>query len=301
MLRYLPAPVRGTMASVLTVLNLVFWIIPFYVLAIIKLLPIPPLRQLCFRGLEGIAALWIDGNSALARSNGIEFDVRGTDDLVYADWYLVGTNHVSWVDVVALQRAFNHKIPFLRFFVKQQLIWVPLLGLAWWAMELPFMRRHSRAQIQANPQLRIDDVAATKRACEPFRHRPTAITNFLEGTRFTPAKHAAQGSPFTHLLKPKVGGIAYALEAIGEKMNTFLDVTLVYPHGRETLWDLMTGRLRRVIIDVQRRTVPADLLNGDYGGDAEYRARFKLWVEGIWQEKDRRIGELRRELSEALA
>ncbi len=301
MLRILPAPVRGTVTSLLTILNLVFWIIPFYVLALLKLLPVASVRLLCFRGLEAIAALWIDGNSALARSNGVTFDVRGTKDLTFDDWYLVGTNHVSWVDVVALQNAFNRKIPFLRFFVKQQLIWVPLLGLAWWAMELPFMRRHTRAQIEADPSLRIADVEATRRACEPFRHRPTAITNFLEGTRFTPAKKAAQPSVYEHLLNPKVGGIAYAVEAIGEKMTTFLDVTLVYPPGRETLWDLMTGRLRRVIIDVQRRTVPDEFLHGDYSGDAEFRAHFKAWVENIWREKDRRIGQLRLELDEALA
>lgn len=301
MLRYLPRPVRGTVSATLVILNLVFWVIPFYVLAILKLLPIPPLQRLCFHGLEAIAALWIDGNNALARLNNVHFDVRGTDELVYHDWYLIGTNHVSWVDVVALQRAFNHKIPFLRFFLKRQLIFVPLLGLAWWAMELPFMRRHSRAQIEANPELRLADVEATKRACRPFRDRPTAIINFLEGTRFTRDKQAAQDSPFAHLLRPKVGGIAYALEAIGEKMNTFLDVTLVYPPGNETFWDLMTGRLRRVIVDVQTRTVPAELMDGDYGGDAEFRARFKAWIEGVWREKDRRISALRDELAEALA
>ncbi|MEM6638637.1 MAG: acyltransferase [Pseudomonadota bacterium] len=301
MLTVLPAPLRGTITSILTITNLVIWIVPFYVLALLKLLPIPALRRACFRGLEAIAALWVDGNSALAHANGVRFDIRGNEGLNYDDWYLIGTNHVSWVDVMALQRALNRRIPFLRFFVKQQLIWVPLLGLAWWAMELPFMRRHSRAEIDANPSLRLDDVEATKRACRPFRDRPTAIINFLEGTRFTPAKQSAQSSPYQHLLKPKAGGIAYALEAIGAKMNTFLDVTLVYPAGRETLWDLMTGRLRRVIIDVQRRSIPPELLSGDYGGDAEFRQRFKHWVEEIWREKDQRIQELKLEMRQALA
>lgn len=301
MLRHLPAPVRGTITSAIAIFNLVLWIVPFYILALIKLLPIEAVRRWCFHGLEAIGALWIDGNSALAHANGVRFDVRGTAGLEYADWYLIGTNHASWIDVMALQRAFNRKVPFLRFFVKQQLIWVPLLGLAWWALELPFMRRHTRQQIEANPALRLADVEATKQACRPFRNRPTSIINFLEGTRFTPAKHAAQSSPYAHLLRPKVGGLAHALEAIGEKMTTFLDVTLVYPAGDETLWDLMTGRLKRVIIDVQRREVPAELQGGDYGGDAEFRDRFKHWIEELWREKDARIARLRGELNGALA
>jgi 1-acyl-sn-glycerol-3-phosphate acyltransferase len=295
MLSWIPDWLRGTVASILAIVNLVFWCIPFYLLAIVKLLPIAPLRRACFRGLETLAGLWIDGNGAIARSQGVRYDVRGADDLAYDHWYLIGTNHVSWVDVVALQYAFNHKIPFLRFFLKRQLIWIPLLGLAWWALELPFMRRHSPAQIEANPQLRMADIETTRRACAPFRARPTAIINFLEGTRFTPAKHAAQSSPYRHLLRPKVGGIAYAIDAIGEVMNTYLDVTLVYPPNASTFWDLMCGRVHKVIIHVEKRTVPDELMRGDYGADARYRARFKDWIEDIWQEKDRRIEQLSKE------
>lgn len=296
----LPEPVRGVITSVISVLNLVVWCVPFYALALIKLLPIAPLRQWCFRGLEFLAARWIDGNSALAAANGTRFDVRGTENLVFDDWYLIGTNHVSWVDVFALQKAFNHKIPFLRFFLKRQLIYVPLLGLAWWALELPFMTRHSRKQIEQNPALRQTDIDATRRACEPFRERPTSIINFLEGTRFAPHKHAQQDSPYQHLLRPKVGGIAYAIEAIGQKMNTFLDVTLVYSTTDTSLWDLMTGRLQRIIVHVEKHVIPDDLMTGDYSGDADYRARFKSWVEVLWRDKDARIETLRQEIAEKI-
>ncbi|MFK7886233.1 MAG: acyltransferase [Gammaproteobacteria bacterium] len=295
----LPEPIRGVITSVISILNLVFWCTPFYVLALLKLLPIPALKRACFRGLEYLATRWIDGNNALAAANGTRFDVRGTDNLTYEDWYLIGTNHVSWVDVFALQKAFNHKIPFLRFFLKRQLIYVPLLGLAWWALELPFMTRHSRKEVEANPALRETDIAATRRACEPFRERPTSIINFLEGTRFRPEKHARQKSPYTNLLKPKVGGIAYAIEAIGQKMNTFLDVTLVYSTDNTSLWDLMTGRLQRIVVHVEKHVIPDDLMVGDYSADADYRARFKVWVEALWREKDARIDALRLELAQA--
>jgi hypothetical protein len=49
--------------------------------------------------------------------------------------------------------------------------------------------------------------------------------NFVEGTRFTPAKHAAQQSPYKHLLKPKAGGLALALHVLGDRFDSLLDVT----------------------------------------------------------------------------
>lgn len=292
MLRFLPPVVRGSLSMLLFVLNLVVIIVPFYSLTLIKLLPIPALRLACFRGLEALAATWIDNNNRIAGMHDIEFDVRGTDDLSMDQWYLIGCNHQSWVDVFALQYAFNRKIPFLRFFLKSQLIWIPLLGLAWWALELPFMKRHSKAQIAANPALRQEDLETTRKSCEPFRRRPTAIINFLEGTRFTPAKHSAQKSPYRHLLKPKIGGIAFAVNAIGSVMHTYLDVTLVYSKKGATFWDLMCGRIQRIIVHVEAMPIPADLLDGDYLNDPAYRARFKQWVEHTWRDKDERIEQL---------
>lgn len=296
MLKRLLQPVIGVATTILVVINLIFWCTPFYVLAVIKLLPIPSLQRACFRGLEALAGMWMDGNRLIAELHGVHFDVRGTDDLVYQQWYLVGTNHVSWVDVFALQYAFNHKIPFLRFFLKHTLIYVPLLGLAWWALELPFMKRHTRAQIDANPSLRQADIDTTRKSCAPFRERPTTIINFLEGTRFTQAKHRAQESPYKNLLRPKVGGIAYAIDAIGEVMQTYLDVTILYPLEHTTIWDLMCGRIKKIVVDVKTLRVPDELMHGDYGGDAQYREQFKRWVETVWQAKDARIDELRKEI-----
>ena len=296
MIRLLPAPIRGVLTTLLIVINLIFWCTPFYVLALVKLLPIPSLQRASFRGLEVLATGWVDGNKFIASLQNMQVEARGTEQLKMHQWYLIGTNHVSWVDVFALQHALNHKIPFLRFFLKRQLIYVPLLGLAWWALELPFMKRHTRAQIEANPKLRQEDIDTTRRACAPFRERPTAIINFLEGTRFAPEKHAAQESPYRHLLRPKVGGLAYAIDAIGEKMNTYLDVTLVYPPNCSSIWDLVCGRIRRMIVHVEQRSVPDHLMRGDYGADADYRARMKEWIEGIWRDKDALIEELQQEL-----
>ena len=298
---FLPAPILGSISMLLFVLNLTFWIIPFYILAIIKLIfPIPYVRHLCFRGLEKIGESWTWCNRKMVSILKIDFDVRGADDLEYNDWYLIGSNHQSWNDVFMLQVALNRKVPFPRFFLKKQLIWVPLLGLAWWALEMPFMKRHSREQIEANPELREEDLETTRKACEKLRTHPSAVINFLEGTRFTEAKHAAQKSPYTHLLKPKAGGLAFTLSALGSQMRNYLDVTIAYP-SKLSFWDFMCGRMKKVVVKVQHEILPDWIFNGDYLNDNAFRERFQDWVNQKWQAKDAELKRLIAELASAKA
>jgi 1-acyl-sn-glycerol-3-phosphate acyltransferase len=199
----------------------------------------------------------------------------------------VTCNHRSWIDVVVLQKVFHRRIPFLKFFIKRELIWVPILGGAWWAMDFPFMKRHSREYLEAHPEKRGTDLETTRRACEKFGTSPVTVLNFPEGTRFTPEKHDSQESPYEHLLKPKAGGAAFVLEAMGERLRSLLDVTVVYPERPARFWDLFTGRLRRVVVRVQERAIPEEFLRGgSYLEDPTIRERFQLWVRQIWAEKD---------------
>ena len=52
------------------------------------------------------------------------------DGLARQEWYLMTSNHQSWADILVLQKVTNRRVPSLKFFLKQELIWVPLLGLA---------------------------------------------------------------------------------------------------------------------------------------------------------------------------
>jgi 1-acyl-sn-glycerol-3-phosphate acyltransferase len=221
-----------------------------------------------------------------------QWDVEGIAGLDPQGWYLVNSNHQTWVDIFVLQHLLNRRIPLLKFFIKSQLKWVPIMGLAWWALDFPFMRRHSEEFLKKHPEMRGKDQAATRRACEKFALIPTSVMNFLEGTRFTPAKHARQNSPYRHLLKPKAGGIALALNAMGDKFRAILDVTIVYPDGAPKFWDFLCGRLRRVIVRVQSLPVPGHLMNSDYGGDAATREAFAQWVQQLWRDKDAQIERL---------
>jgi 1-acyl-sn-glycerol-3-phosphate acyltransferase len=212
--------------------------------------------------------------------------VRGDDGLQQREWYLVLSNHRSWVDILVLQAIFNRRIPFLKFFLKRQLVWVPLLGLAWWALDFPFMRRYTSAYLAKHPEMRGKDLEATRRACGKFRELPTSVMNFVEGTRFTPAKHQALGSPYRHLLPPRAGGTSFVLSAMGGVLHSILDVTIAYAPAGPTLWDLCCGRVGRVVVDIRKRAIEDWMAAGDYAGDPVFRERFQRWLSGVWEAKD---------------
>lgn len=281
--------VRIGAASMLLALNSVVHILPLLVVAIVKaLIPAPPVRRICNYLLTAIAASWIGFNSWMFdRLTHTRVQVNGLPEPDLDGQMLVICNHQSWVDIPVLQKLFNRRLPLLRFFLKSQLFWVPLLGLAWWALDFPFMKRYSRSRIERRPELAGRDIAATRKACEKFRDIPVALVNFVEGTRFTPAKHAAQSSPHTNLLRPRAGGVAFTLDAMGEAIDTLVDVTIVYPQGRPRLVDLFADRIREIRVAVRTLPIPEPLRRGDYRSDPDYRQQAREWINGIWAEKDR--------------
>jgi len=296
MLNGLPPMLVGAIASVLMVLNALFWVPILLLFSLIKLLlPFEAAQKAMAPILLWIAEAWISCNSAwMGLTQRIEWDVTGIEGLKPDSWYMVNCNHQSWVDILVLQHLLNRKIPLLKFFLKQQLIWVPVMGLAWWALDFPFMRRHSEEFLKKHPEHRGKDQETTRKACEKFALLPTSVMNFLEGTRFTAAKHARQQSPYTHLLKPKAGGMALALHALGDKFQAILDITIVYPHGTPTFWYFLQGRLRRVVVRARLLPIPQHLVGADYSGNAEVRQQFQAWVQQLWREKDAQISLLRK-------
>ena len=279
---------KGVVTVSAMALNVVVWVLALLTVAIVKfLLPIPPVRRLLSRVMTALAEGWIGTNNALFRAMGsLPLDTRGLEGLSTNEWYLVVSNHQSWVDILVLQAVFNRRIPFLKFFLKQQLIWVPFLGLAWWALDFPFMRRHSPEYLEKHPEKRGEDLDVTRRACERFRLIPTSVMNFVEGTRFTEHKHAAFKSPYRHLLPPRPGGTSFVLSAMGGMLHSMLDVTIAYTGRTPSFWDLCCGRLGTVTVDIRRRPIDEHLAAGDYSGDPAFRARFKEWLAGLWTEKD---------------
>ncbi|KJK18311.1 acyltransferase [Pseudomonas sp. NPDC087612] len=295
MLGLLPAPLRGVIASLLLGLNTIVCCTPLFIVSLFKLLlPFAAAQRLTDELMRHIHEAWISNNNAWINLLGkARWQVEGLAGLDYQHSYLVTSNHQSWVDILVLQYVLNRRIRPLKFFLKQVLIWVPVIGLAWWALGFPFMKRYSKAYLAKHPEKAGKDLETTRRTCAKFRGKPTAIFNFAEGTRFTAAKHRQQQSPFKHLLKPKAGGIAFVLDAMGEQLQSIVNVTIHYPNGAPGFWDLLCGRVRHIVVHFEELAIPAEFLGRNYDQDETYRLAFQQWINQLWSDKDALLERLR--------
>ncbi|WP_264903488.1 acyltransferase [Vibrio sp. STUT-A11] len=230
----------------------------------------------------------------LALSNRVEWDVQVGDELKKDGWYLLISNHLSWTDIVVLCCVFKDRIPMPKFFLKQQLLYVPFIGMACWALDMPFMRRFSREYLIRHPHKRGQDLATTRRSCAKFKHTPTTVVNYVEGTRFTPEKQRQSKARYQHLLQPKSGGIAYTLAAMGDQFDSIIDVTLAYPENtHKPFRDMLMGRMSKIVVRV--KVLPVDeQVQGDYFNDKPYKRQFQQWLGDVWQEKDQLLKEIHR-------
>ncbi|MCG6905245.1 MAG: acyltransferase [Desulfobacteraceae bacterium] len=288
--RLIPGPLRGVLVLSIYLINTLFWTLPLFSLTLLKfVIPVPAFRRFVTRILHGLAAHWVAVNNFTQRLFcGTQWEVTGLENLRPRGWYLVVANHQSWVDILVLQRVFNRRIPLLTFFIKKELIWFPLLGQAWWALDFPFMKRHSTAYLKKHPEKRGEDIAAAQKACEKFKHQPIALMNFIEGTRFSPEKKRRSGSPYANLLRTKAGGMALVLNTAGQQLHRILDVTIVYPDGRKSFWEFACGKIGRIHVQVDQIPVSPWMI-GDYVEDRVFRRKFQAWLNDLWTQKDQRI------------
>ncbi|NLS14350.1 acyltransferase [Vibrio sp. SM6] len=278
----------------LAVVNAVFCSTLVCAAALIKLLM--PTRRLKLKATKFANRgmwLWATGNAKiLSFTNRAQWQIQGAENLNAQGWHLLISNHLSWTDIVVLLCVFKDAIPIPKFFLKQQLLYVPFIGMACWALDMPFMRRYSREYLLRHPDKRGQDLATTRRSCEKFRDTPTTIVNFVEGTRFTDDKQRRSRGDFTHVLAPKSGGIAYTLAAMGDQFDSILNVTIAYPDNRaRPFYDLLRGKMARIVVQVEVLPVN-ESVRGDYFHDKRFKRQFQLWLAEVWQRKDRQLTQI---------
>ena len=293
MLDFLPTSLKGIISFLIYLINTLVLCLLLFLVAFLKLIvPISFFTKTCNKILMFIATSWISINSFNSDLfSRIHWDVRGMENIKQKDWYLVISNHQAWTDILVLQKIFNRKIPMLKFFLKKELIWVPVLGIAWWALDFPFMKRYSKKFIRENPHLKGKDIKITKKACKKFKTIPVSIMNFIEGTRYTKAKHKLQNSKYNNLLMPKAGGIGLVLSAMDNIIKKIINVTIVYPDKTNTFWSFISGQVKHIIIDVEIIPVTKNL-TGDHFNDIEFRNNFHIWLNELWKNKDKKIEDL---------
>jgi 1-acyl-sn-glycerol-3-phosphate acyltransferase len=285
---------RGVAISILLFFNLLLWGSLVLLGGLVKLLmPTKPSRTRAVRALAWLAEHWVAGNDAIFDMLlPTKWEISGIEGTRYDGRYLIISNHISWVDIFAVQRAFHGHAAFIRFFLKHQLIWSPIVGQACAALEFPFMRRYSPEYLEQHPEKRGKDLETARRLCRRYRFIPVAILNFVEGTRFSRDKHADQDSPYRHLLRPRVGGVAFALASLGENLDAMFDVTIAYPRHDITMWQFATGRVEKITIHARRLDVPAEFMTSAVTEPGDVRERFKVWIDQRWREKDAQLDAL---------
>ena len=287
--------IKGVLGFLAVVINTLFWCLFLLTIAIFKLLiPTESWKRLCTKLIINIGECWIYCNGlwiqALHRPR---WDVEGFEELDSSNWYLAVANHQSWADIFVLQGITNRKIPMLKFFMKHVLIWVPVIGLAWWALDMPFLKRYTKEEIQKNPDLRGKDIKAMEKSFERYSRYPVSIFSFAEGTRFTKEKKDNQLSQFEYLLNPKIGGIGLTLTTM-PYIKLLLDFTIHYEDERRSFWDFLCGRMSKADVRVRQINIPDNLLGKNYEDDPIFRENLKEWVYDIWSDKEKYLEEVRK-------
>lgn len=287
---------RGALASTLIVLSLMIFFFPGFLPAALAKLVVPHagFRRGCTRCMLFFSQLWLGtvewitdyvSRQRLVIEKSVPTDRDGR--------YLLIGNHQSWADILVLVRALRGTLPFPRWFIKQQMIWVPIIGFAAWALDFPYMKRYTREEIENNPALAAKDLETTRQACEIYRHQSVTVVNYAEGTRSTADKRRARQSPYVTMLRPKAGGTAFMLEAMGDVLDGTVELMVAY-HGVEApnFWDFLCGRIPEVRARLRPLEVPPPLRRGDYRNDPEYAQRFRAWLNQLWAQRDAEVIEL---------
>lgn len=182
---------------------------------------------------------------------------------------IVVANHQTWFDIPILQYVVCWNGPILKFLIKRQLIWVPIVGWICYVLNFPRLNRG------VGTDAREKDYAAIQQASNTLNTERGALLIFAEGTRFTADKHRNQSSPYRHLLNPKPGGLKISLETTSPD-TPVVDVTIDYQGGDTNFWRCLHGANKQIRVVI--RTFRA----GDIS-DA------RSWLESRWQEKDQQL------------
>ncbi len=278
-------PFRGAAALVTLSIYTAIVCMAIFVIALVRLItPFRGARKSLTGAMDGAVTFWVTINSWLLRVFGvtyIEMNVEG-ELKDRSNWWVITSNHQSWSDVVIIQVSLLRLAPTIKFFTKRELIWVPFIGLAMWLLRFPYVRRFSREAARKDRSLYDKNRLTMERAAQQFLERPVSVLTFVEGTRFSQDKQRAQKSPFKHLLVPRTGGLAFALETLESELTQIVDLTIYYEDAVPGFWEFFCGACPNVKLDVR----PIELTG-------EWRTNLKEMVLQLWEQKDRRISEVR--------
>ncbi|ASG67239.1 acyltransferase [Francisella halioticida] len=262
--------------------------LPVFFFSLVKLIiPVKSIRYFCTSAVEYFVSIWVSYAILITKIfSPTEIKLEQSASLDRNSSYLIICNHKSWLDTFILMLAFHKKIAFPKFFMKFQVFFIPILGLIAWALEFPAMKRYSKEYLASNPEKKGEDLNKTFDYCKNLSLRPTAIINFVEGTRFTLEK--AKKSNYKNLLNSKAGGIAVILKSLSERIVGILNTTIVYDNPEQTLWDFMVRKTKKIKVKVDFIPI-SEVPLGDYFNSEKDKKSFQDWLNDVWQKNDKYI------------
>ena len=278
---------RGSVTLLLMFFNTLILAIPLCIAALLRGLIPSRYQALCTQMSMRCAEGWIANNNRIIDTfQTLDISVAHYPELSPDEWYLVICNHQSWTDIVILQRILNKRIPMLKFFIKQTLLFVPILGICFVALDFPIMKRYNKRTLAKRPHLKGRDLETTLKSCERFKLTPVSVLNFVEGTRFSPEKQRQTKSPYQYLLKPKGGGVAMVVDSMQDDLSAILDVTMVYHDQTPSFWSFICGHPTPIRIQIDRLGIPKRTDFAESGAVKSMGKQVKQLLLDRWDKKD---------------
>lgn len=251
-------------------------------MASLVVLPFSPrlfrfINRTCADSWWGLGRWWTEG------LYGIRAEFRG-DPIPAEENAIVVCNHQCMTDIVALWSLAWRKgrLGDMKFAVKDVLKYVPGLGWGMLFLDCLFLKRNWEEDEKL--------IHSTFAKFSRFQI-PIWLISFSEGTRLTPKKWQAARAYAEkrgliapqNVLIPRTKGFAAAVTGLRHYATAVYDITLAYPQGIPSVWQLVQGRVDRFIIHVRR--FPIETLPQDRDG-------LSRWLMVRFEEKDRLIPEL---------
>lgn len=187
--------------------------------------------------------------------NGIEPIFTG-DKLIPEENAMIISNHQNIADIPAIMSLAKRysRLGDMKWFVKDIIKYIPGPGWGMLFLDCIFLKRNwlsDKTKIRETFKNIVDyDVSIW-------------LISFLEGTRITPEKLKRSQEfakrrklpPTEYTMIPRTKGFVASLQGLEGHLDAVYSITIGYPDGIPSLWQMMLGDVKRFAIDVRRFAV----------------------------------------------
>lgn len=182
----------------------------------------------------------------------MEIEIDG-DSLPEKEVVFVESNHQSIVDIpVLMVLAYKQKsLAGLKFFVKDIIKYLPGPGWGMLFLDCIFVKRTWSKDASTINRV-FQRLLSTK--------QPFWLVSFVEGTRITrkkrdsSQKYASKNELplLSRVLQPRTKGFTASLTGLHHTIDAVYSVTIYYPQGIPGLWQLASGSVKHIKVNVKR-------------------------------------------------